>query len=517
MYKKILYPVIIIFVGILLFFYLNINKSDNKTIIVDEKSHNGVLLSDILNQENYDKVGIDPTKYINFLDFLNDFKSYSGITIDPVKEKFVISTTGSGYTTLTSFDFKYDKYIFEDETNKNLAILDIYGAYKNNSIYGGADSNSDRKVSFDNDMDHPMTSQLTYLLDVNLDKDKNVFTMISSLESSQDLGRDNMEFLSYLYEFSGDYEKAKIEREKICEVFNGECSKNINITINGQVLDSEGKVLANTKVELINDKTINTITDNNGNYTLNFNNSDFSHLRLRAFQNGYSDGYDSLSVNNLYVDKLNYDINFKLTKSDSIISITDDNYLDYKKGKYYVINTDYSKYFVPVDGFYFEDGSNYIGNNFDVYLYLFKKDSNMTSLLDNDTFTPVYGYVGNIMKTFGMPYIQFIDKSTGKELFIKSSNPMILQNQIYHMKELYENYDQIYEALTEEDMKFLVSKSEELGGYPIDFDFLTENKMMRWPVWWSLDRKTGLWESVGSRVLNVDGLVELPFFHILDK
>jgi hypothetical protein len=30
------------------------------------------------------------------------------------------------------------------------------------------------------------------------------------------------------------------------------------------------------------------------------------------------------------------------------------------------------------------------------------------------------------------------------------------------MKELYENYDKIYEALTNDDMKFLVEKSKEL-------------------------------------------------------
>jgi hypothetical protein len=61
-----------------------------------------------------------------------------------------------------------------------------------------------------------------------------------------------------------------------------------------------------------------------------------------------------------------------------------------------------------------------------------------------------------------MPYIQFIDKDTKQELFIKSSNPMILQNQIYHMKELYENHDKIYEAVTDEDMKFLVETTKKL-------------------------------------------------------
>jgi hypothetical protein len=43
-----------------------------------------------------------------------------------------------------------------------------------------------------------------------------------------------------------------------------------------------------------------------------------------------------------------------------------------------------------------------------------------------------------------MPYIQLFDRDKNEELFIYSSNPMILQNQVYHMKELYEDYDKLY-------------------------------------------------------------------------
>jgi hypothetical protein len=38
---------------------------------------------------------------------------------------------------------------------------------------------------------------------------------------------------------------------------------------------------------------------------------------------------------------------------------------------------------------------------------------------------------------------------------------MILQNQIYHMKELYENYDKIYTAISPEDMGYLYNYSQE--------------------------------------------------------
>jgi len=139
-------------------------------------------------------------------------------------------------------------------------------------------------------------------------------------------------------------------------------------------------------------------------------------------------------------------------------------------------------------------------------------------LLENDTFEPVYWYVWNIMKTFWMPYIQIIDKKTKKELFTKSSNPIILQNQVYHMKELYSDYDKLYWAITDEDMKYLVKYSlESQNPYPIDFDFLTSNDFLRWPARWSLDRETWVWSNVWHRVLNEWWLVELPFYHLKDN
>ena len=186
--------------------------------------------------------------------------------------------------------------------------------------------------------------------------------------------------------------------------------------------------------------------------------------------------------------------------------------------KYFLLETDLSKYFIPRDWLYYENWDKYKKDDFEVYLYHFTKWSNMDNLLENDTFEPVYWYVGNIMKTFWMPYIQIIDKETWKEIFTKSSDPIILENQVYHMKELYENYDKIYWAITDDDMEFLVKVSNESENpYPIDFDFLTSNDFLRWPARWSLDRKTWVWSNVGHRVNTVWGLVELPFYHIKDN
>lgn len=174
-----------------------------------------------------------------------------------------------------------------------------------------------------------------------------------------------------------------------------------------------------------------------------------------------------------------------------------------------------SKYRLKKDALYYLDGTGYTGKEVKVNLYEFTKTSNLDSLATSDTFSPVYGYVGSLMKTFGMPYIQFFDPA-GKELFVHKSNPMILVNRIYHMKELYENSDKIYTALSKDDMKFLKKKSDELGGYPLDMTFLTTNNFLRWPAWWALDRKKGVWENIGSKVTDESGIVEVPFYTIND-
>lgn len=517
MHKKILFYIFIFIFWLFVFFYFSLS---DKNIILNnnEVFHNWLKISEILNQDNYSKIWINPDKYPTFEWFLNDFKSYSWVHIDPINEKFVIWLKWNSWSTLyIPFDFKNNKEVFDDKSFKNLAILDIYIAYKNDWIYWWEWSKYQKQVLFDNDFVHPTTSELNDIFSLNVSKDNNLYTKISTLEKSKDIWYDNMELLAYLYDFIWKYNKANDEREKICSLNKDKCNINTSINIKWLVLDNDWNPVSWTRIELLNDSSISTNTDDNWKFSLNFKNSNFSHLRLRAYINWYSDWYNTISVNNIYSDSLSYSIDFKLTKADNIFYITDANYLDYKKGKYYVIKTDLSTYFVPIDGLFYDDNSNYLWKNIEVYTYLFKKSSNMDSLLENDTFEPVYWYVWNIMKTFWMPYIQFVDKDTWKELFIKSSNPMVLQNQIYHMKELYENFDKIYEPLTKDDMKYLVDESKKIWWYPIDFKFLTENQILRWPAWWTLDRKKWLWENVWCRVLNVDWLVELPFYHINDN
>lgn len=517
--KKLFVFVLLIFIWLLLFFYLNLPQKEPIVIDSQVNIHNWIDISKILTEDNYKKIGINPDKYNTFEAFLQDFKTFTWVLVDPITEKFVIwLNINSKDLLFIPFDFKNYKYNFDDITNKNLAILDIYKAYKDWKIYWWIDSKYWNKILFENDFVHPATDELNKIFTVNVfDENNNVYDKIKLLEVSDNIWISNMELLAYLYDLTWEYNKWIETRKNICKKYNQKCDTDIDVKIYWNVVWQDWIPIKWVKIELLNNNTINTKTDNEWNFTLNFKNSSFSHLRLKSSLEWFSDWFSTISLNNTFSKNIDFEIKFDLFKSNNYFSINKNNKSKFIKWKYYIIESDNSKYFIPIKWLYYQDWTNFVWDNINVYTYLFKKSSNMDSLLENDTFEPVYWYVGNIMKTFGMPYIQFIDKDSWRELFVKSSDPMILQDQVYHMKELYENYDKIYEELTKEDMEFLVKKSEELWWYPIDFEFIIQNEILRWPARWSLDRITGIWHNVWVKVISVDWLVELPFYHIDDK
>ena len=506
---------IVIFFNTNLFFWGNQEIKENKKV----GFHNWKIISEILNNDNYIKLWINPEKYETFVIFLEDFKSYSWVLIDPLNEKFVIWLKSDTQNDITfiPFNIKESKDIFKDSNNKNLAIIDIYKAYKSDSIYGWENSKYMNKILFENDFQHPKTNELNKIFAVNIfDQSNNVYDIINSFKKSKEVWISNTELLAYLNDFIWNYDEASSNRSYICIKYNSKCDNNIVVDITWKVLDSKWIPLPWVKIELLNKPENYAITNSDWIYSFKFKYYNFAHLRFKSSLSWYSDWFSTVSLNDNHSNKKNYNIEFKMHSADNSYNINNTNITKYIKWRYYIIEDEQSKYFIPTDWLYKTDWTNYTDNNFDIYTYLFTKESNMDSMLENDTFEPVYWYVWNIMKTFGMQYIQFVDKNTWEELYIKSSNPMILQNQIYHMKELYENSDNIYEKLTKEDMKVLVEKSKEWW-YPIDFEYLTKNNFLRWPAWWSLDRISWIWSNVWSKVINVDWLVELPFYHIKDN
>lgn len=508
-FLNILYFVIFICIWVWLLFYLNSKNNISKELYY----HNWIDISQILNQKNYDKAWIDPNKYQTFSWFLNDFKSFTWVEIDPVNENFSIWIKNEDWTTsYVPFDFIKNKDNFEDIINKNLAILDIFQAYKNWEIYWWNNSKSWKKLIFESERKNIQTFDLNRVLS----KEINVNSLISDLEKYK-LNNSRKELLNYLYDFTWNYKKANENRLLLCSEWK-DCKK-ITLNIAWTILDQNSKPISWAKIELLNDNKYSSISKQDWTFDFNLEYFPFSHLRFKATIPWYSDWYNTYILNE---DKYNIlskplTIDFTLNKASKSISINSQSVSKYKKNKYYIIEDEYSKYSVPTDWLYYFDWTKYEKEDFDVYLYFFKKTDNVENLLNNDTFTPVSWYVWNLMKTFWMPYIQFVDKSSKKELFVKSSNPIILQNQIYHMKELYENFDWIYTPITKEDMQYLVKISKEKWWYPIDFEFLTKNNFLRWPAWWTLDRKTWIWWNVWMKVLDENWLVELPFYSIKDN
>lgn len=489
----------------ILIYFLNINfnnSSDNDNYV------------STLSTNTYKDLWIDLLKYNTFDDFLNDFKTFSWVYINPVEENFVIWVDSwSGQVTYIPFSLE-TRSIFDNKDFKNQAIIDIYNAYKAWEIYGWKDSSYNHKIIFKRDVEHNETPTLRQIFWKNI----NVDYIVEDLEKVSNIWSSKNELLAYLYDFTGRYDEANLLKESICTKNEIYCKKNIEVTFSWSILDESWNSIAWAKIELLNNPSINTISDQNWNYNLSLNAYSFSHLRLKASKKWFSDSFYTISLNT-YEDTswpTDYTNNFVLNSATKVIDLTKENLEEYSKWWFHVFKTEQSTYFVPKKWLYYLNWENYTSDYLSIYMYEFNKWTNTDWLLLNDTFDPVYWYVWNLMKTFGMPYIQFFDKDWN-ELFVKSSNPIILQNQIYHMKELYENYDQIYEAITDEDMKYLVEVSDNLWWYPIDLDWQIENNFLKWPAWWALDRKTWIWSNVWHKVLTEQGLVELPFYSIKDN
>jgi len=524
MIKKVIFFIILASISLLLFFILWFsNKSEENLPLNNEVKlywldwkHLWKDIKDILNKDNYEKIWIDPEKYKNFEEFLLDFKTFSWVTIDPINEKFSISIKNENWDMLyIPYNFQKNKENFDNEVNKNLAILDIYNSYKDNLIYWWYNSDSWARVIYEWDLVHPLTDTLLDIFSSKI----NIFDIINDFNKSEFIWKENTELLSYLYDLVGDYDSASKNRDSLCIDYDV-CNKTILLKISWKVVDSNWDGVNNAKIISLNQNKILWYSNEKWEYNFSLEVFPFTHLRFKSSLEWYSDWFVNYSINDYYfpADSKNVILNYVLNTPTNVLSISQDNKLNYIKWWYYLLENDLSKYFIPIDWLYFQDWTKYIEGWFDIYLYQFTKWSNMDNLLENDTFEPVYWYVWNIMKTFWMPYIQIIDKKTKKELFTKSSNPIILQNQVYHMKELYSDYDKLYWAITDEDMKYLVKYSlESQNPYPIDFDFLTSNDFLRWPARWSLDRETWVWSNVWHRVLNEWWLVELPFYHLKDN
>jgi len=181
-----------------------------------------------------------------------------------------------------------------------------------------------------------------------------------------------------------------------------------------------------------------------------------------------------------------------------------------KDAKNFIISTPRSKYMLPQNALVRANGSAYKGK-VTAYFFEFDKSSQNQDLLSNDVFDSVVGYAGNLMKTFGMPYVLFVTEE-GEVIHVMKNNPITLEYKIAEMEALRTNKDKIYSPLTDKDMQFLIDNSKTPGEYPIDREFLIAHDMLRFPVFWSFDQSKGIWVGIGCRVLTLDGTIQTSFY-----
>lgn len=326
--------------------------------------------------------------------------------------------------------------------------------------------------------------------------------------------------LSYLYELEGNYaERDRLNLEN-CTRYKMRCEDGTTITVTGRVVDNRGAPVAGARVEIVSrPEAPSALTNADGLYTLETGAKKMEKLRFRASKRNFSGGYANVvlvadGIRNVSVEDIVLESPLRIVTVDfAKRTVTGAGNRTTSDGGV-VIKTEYSTYEIPAGAIVDAEGRVYTEGPIDVYLYEFTKGNPPESLMNVDTFDQVMGFAGDLMKTFGMPYIQFFTQE-GVELHVLKSKPMILTYRIADMDALRGNVDGIYEPLTEEDMQLLISAS--IGQpYHIDREFLINNRLLRFPAFWVFDRKRGVWDNVGVSVLDMDGTIRSIFYTIRD-
>lgn len=330
---------------------------------------------------------------------------------------------------------------------------------------------------------------------------------------------DELWALSYMYELNGQYEKRDEVNAVNCTTYKARCAGDIPVLVHGRVIDLQKRPIPGASVRVLSHPEITAATtDTKGEFTIKVSVRVMEKIRLSAVKRNFSEGVASLIV--VGAGKKDYDAeDIALGSPIDIITIdtqkrtvSDPNSEAHQDGSF-ALRTSRSVYEIPAGAIVRANGSSYRGV-VDVYLYEFEKGDVPENLMTIDTFDQVVGYAGDLMKSFGMPYIQFFTPS-GEELHVQKSKPMVLTYKIANMAELRAGSDKIYAPLTEADMQLLVSASQGMR-YPIDRTFLINNDLLRFPAFWVFDRKRGVWENIGISVLDTTGTIRTIFYTLND-
>ena len=327
--------------------------------------------------------------------------------------------------------------------------------------------------------------------------------------------------LSYVAELNGNYAQRDALNAQNCAQFGERCADSMMILLKGRVIDAKGDAVQGATVEIVSrPSTPAGVTDATGAYTITMGAKEMEKVRVRGSKRNFSDGYANVlvmtsGVKSYHVDDITLESPIQIVTIDYTKGTVTGGGNTYAKDGTVTIHTSQSTYQIPKGAIVGKDNRPYTASPVDVYLYEFTKGNPPTSLMQLDTFDQVVGYAGNLMKTFGMPYIQFFSQKDGTELDVLRSNPMVLTYKIADMDALRNNTDHIYRPLTDADMRLLVQAS--VGQpYQIDRQFLINNQLLAFPAFWVFDRRRGVWDNVGVSVLDIQGTIQSLFYTVRD-
>lgn len=330
---------------------------------------------------------------------------------------------------------------------------------------------------------------------------------------------DQLWQLSYMYELQGNYSLRDQVNAASCKLYKSRCENPITIKISGIVRDMQQRPIQGATVTVLSHPEAKSVqTDAKGSYSMKIAVKSMEKVRISAVKRNYSEGVSSLLVldavrTSYAVDTITLGAPISIVTLDTVKhSVTDPKDEALADGSF-VLHTDRSTYAIPKDAIMHKDGKLYSGA-VDVYLYEFDRNNVPQSLVTLDTFDTVTGFAGNLMLSFGMPYIQFFSPS-GEELHVLKSRPMLLTYKIPGMQLLRENADHFASGkLTDEQIDLMISASSGNSGFPITSDFIAAHNLQSFPPFWVMDRKKGVWENVGMRVMDANGTVQVPFYTI---
>ena len=441
-------------------------------------------------------------------DWVNDFLWYfiNGswiiLNVDLLEEDFYIKTNKEDSFTIIKFDKDLISEI-DNSSNKNFknqAILDIFNSYKKDKyiLWEPTDSRSWVRILEEYELPSNMRLHNNLLLPYNWES---FLQTTNRLESKENKTLEDKQQLSYLYDFSWDYNKSLVLKESID-------IEKITYKIEWRVFNL-WKSLKWAKIEVLNYDNIFAYTNKKWEYHLEFETFPLTRLRLRASYEDLSDWYNWVYVVFDYDNQFSEDINFSLHVSDTKELIL---WKDLISWNTKIVKSSLWNTFEFKEGVLIDIENKVYNWDFNVEIFEFNRNTPwMESFLTLDNFDEVYWYTWNMMITNGMTYLLITDVEWN-ELFISKKNPIITKQNI-DIDYLLNNSQNWTNILTKAQLELILQKSKE-DWYTVDNKFLTERNITWFAPWWVLNRTKWIWENNWIKLLNKSWLKESLYYNI---